>query len=238
VTKAIAIVAHYDDPLIWAGGAIKRTRSLGWDWTVVATCLDEPTRREVFVDWCGSLDVRPVALSFRDHPDGGPFSRNDRETMRNAVLKAFDESGPDWIFAHSLDAEGEYGPHPNHAEAARIVATLCEEGVVEPRQVARFLYRRMHGEADLPAVAGLAASHYLQLDYDEMRWKVDWCKKAQELELRDPALAGRTWLERLIWPCPNPEAFVGEGLRLPSPFLEAPRGKRPRAGLRRQGPEE
>jgi len=31
VTKAIAVVAHYDDAVIWAGGTIKRTLSLGGD---------------------------------------------------------------------------------------------------------------------------------------------------------------------------------------------------------------
>lgn len=222
--SAIAITAHYDDALIWAGGAIKRTLSLGWEWTAIAFCAGESNRREYFEDWCRSLDIRAVALSFQDHPDGPAFSRNDPKALREAVLRELRTSSFEWAFTHSLDPEGEYGFHPNHAEAALTVVSLCDDGCLHVQQMARFAYRRIGGEEALPSVASPAASCFLQLDYEELRWKADWCRKAQAIELRDPALGGRTWLEALSWPCPNPEAFTGEGLRLPRPFAARPGG--------------
>ena len=219
VTNAIAVVAHYDDAVIWAGGTIKRTLSLGWDWTIVTTCAAEQSRRDYFVRWCESLGVRPVALLFKDHPDGGPFSQNDREVLCDAIRGAVRSAAPDWLFTHSLDGDGEYGPHPNHTEAAEALASLAGEGVFRVSQVAHFAYRRAYGLPELATVAGVEASHYLQLDYDELRWKAEWCEAANGVEMRDPALGADTWLKRLAWPCPNPEAFAGNGLKLPSPFV-------------------
>jgi len=50
VTRAIAVVAHYDNPVIWMRGATRRTVALGWEWPVAATCLDERHRTEYFAD--------------------------------------------------------------------------------------------------------------------------------------------------------------------------------------------
>jgi LmbE family N-acetylglucosaminyl deacetylase len=219
VTKAIAVGAHYDDAVIWAGGAIKRTLSKGWDWTIVTTCAEEEHRRKYFRQWCESLGVRPVALLFKDHPDGGPFSQNDRDALCDALRRLLRNSAPDWVFTHPLDPEGEYGPHPNHTEAAEALASLAGEGTLGVSQIAHFAYRRLYNLADLATVARVEASHYLQLNYDELRWKAQWCEKANDVESRDPALGANTWLKKLAWPCPNPEAFVGDGLRLPPPFV-------------------
>jgi LmbE family N-acetylglucosaminyl deacetylase len=219
LTKAIAVVAHYDDAVIWAGGAIRRTVSLGWEWTVVCTCAAEEERREYFVRWCESLGARPVALLFVDHPDGGPFSRNAREAVCAAAREVVRRAAPDWVFTHNLDRDGEYGPHPNHTEAAEVVASLAGEGILGVHQIAHFAYRKAFGIADLGPVARSEASHYVQLDYDELRWKAEWCAKANDVEMGDPALGKNTWLRRLGWPCPNPEAFTGTGLRLPAPFV-------------------
>ena len=219
MTEALAVVAHYDDALIWAGGAIARSRRLGWSWTVVALCVGEVERRGVFDGWCRALDVRGIALTFRDHPDGRAFSRNDPKSLRGAILGEIGEASFDWVFTHSPDPEGEYGFHPNHAEAAETVAALCEEGLFDARRVVRFAYRRIRGRADLPTVVAPDASWFVLLDYEELSRKAEWCRRAHAVELHDPALGGRSWLERLAWPCPNPEAFEGEGLRLPAPFI-------------------
>jgi LmbE family N-acetylglucosaminyl deacetylase len=219
VTKAVAVVAHYDDAVIWAGGTIKRTLSLGWDWSIVTTCAEEEHRRKYFTEWCESVDARPVALLFKDHPDGGPFSQNGRRVLCDAIRNAVRSAAPDWVFTHSLDADGEYGRHPNHTEAAEAVASLADEGTLGVSQVAHFAYRRIYGLSDVATAARLEASHYLQLDYEELRWKAEWCETANGVEFRDPALGANTWLKKLAWPCPNPEAFVGNGLRLPSPFV-------------------
>ncbi len=219
MTGAIAVVAHFDDAVIWAGGAIRRTRALGWNWTIVCTCAAEKNRREYFLESCAALGAHGVALGFVDHPDGGPFSRNDRGVLSGAIEGVVAGMSPGWIFTHSLDSEGEYGPHPNHTEAAEAVASLASEGVLKPGQIVHFAYRRLYNVDGISTVAGQGAVSYLQLDYDDLAWKAEWCARARDVELRDPTLGGVSWLEKLGWPCPNPEAFTGVGLRLPTPFV-------------------
>ncbi len=219
MTNAVAIVAHYDDAVIWAGGAIRRTAWAGWNWTIVCTCAGELNRRRYFLESCAALGGRAVALEFADHPDGSPFSRNDRTSLCGAVRMAAEAARPDWVFAHSRGPEGEYGPHPNHIEAAEAAAALVVGGSVRRERVAYFAYSGLYGLSGLPSVAGSGATHYLPLDYDELRWKADWCSRANGVEMSDPSLGGNTWLEKLAWPCPNPEAFMGDRLDLPSTFL-------------------
>jgi LmbE family N-acetylglucosaminyl deacetylase len=218
MTHAVAAIAHFDDAIIWAGGAIRRTRALGWDWTVVCMCAAEPARRTYFLESCAALDVRGVALEFIDHPDQGPFSHNNRDAMAAALRDAVGTGSSDWLFTHNGDGEGEYGPHPNHAEIASVVSDLVEKRLVRPRGVAQFAYRRLYRAPSLSSVARVEATRYLQLDYDGLAWKTDWCARARDVEVHDPTLGGVSWLEKLGWPCPNPEAFVGGGLALPPPF--------------------
>jgi hypothetical protein len=47
------------------------------------------------------------------------------------------------------------------------------------------------------------------LRYSELLLKADWCNKVP-----DPYD-----LEGLGFPCPNPEAFEGDDLKLPKPFV-------------------
>jgi LmbE family N-acetylglucosaminyl deacetylase len=216
VPMGLMVTAHFDDPVIWAGGIVKRTRDVGWDWTVVVFCAAEPQRRACLEAWCESLGAHPVSLRFVDHPDGGPFSRNAQDALRTDLLRVTQRASFDWVLTHSLDPQGEYGPHPNHTEAARIVATMAERGELPRDRIAHFAYRRIYGAAG-PTVAALEAVQVVQLDYEELRWKAEWCAKARDVELRDASLHGRSWLERLSWPCPNPEAFTGQapkGMRL------------------------
>jgi len=215
--RALAITAHYDDALIWAGGAIRQTKALGWTWTVLATCVDEESRRAYFAAWCASVGVRGVALRFVDHPDGKPFSRNNRDGLYDAVADGVGREPFDWVFTHNPDPNAEYGPHPNHNEAARTALRLIDSGASGGR-LARFSYRRLYPSDSSAAVASPDASHTVPLDYGQLQWKAAWCSRAHALEAADVRLNGRSWLERLAWPCPNPEAFLVQGATLPSPF--------------------
>lgn len=218
MSQAAAVVAHFDDAVIWAGGAIRRTRRLGWDWTIVCTCAAEPMRRAYFLASCEALGARGVALEFADHPDGKPFSCNDHRALVEGIRVAAGQEPLDWVFTHNADRHGEYGLHPNHAEAARGVLELVRSGGLTSRGVVEFSYRRLGGAAG-PPVARPSASHILALDYDELAFKADWCARARDVELVDPTLGGVSWLEGLGWPCPNPEAFSIRGAGLPPPFV-------------------
>jgi len=221
--RALAVTAHYDDALLWAGGTIRRTHEMGWDWTVVATCVDDDSRRAYFEAWCASLDIRSVHLPFIDHPDGAPFSQNRSDDMFSAVHAAAADMSFDWLFTHSLSSSAEYGPHPNHAEAARTAVRLIERSFAKTGLVS-FAYRATFRADGVAACASPSASHYVQLAYDQLQWKAAWCARAHEIECRDPTLDGRSWLERLAWPCPNPEAFLGTNIGLPALFRPSTHG--------------
>lgn len=217
MTHALAVVAHFDDAPIWMGTSMRRTRALGWEWTIVCTCAAEESRRRYFLEFCEELGARGIALDFADHPDGAPFSRNPRAAMVARVGAAAGRPA-EWVFTHNSDPAGEYGPHPNHAEAAQTAADLVAACALRPRGVAEFAYRRFLRGVDGPPVPRAEASHILVPDYGELLWKAAWCARARDLEEADPALAGTSWLEGLAWPCPSPEAFAVTGHGLPRPF--------------------
>ncbi|MEW5827204.1 MAG: PIG-L family deacetylase [Candidatus Bipolaricaulota bacterium] len=218
--RGLALVAHFDDAPIWVGGAIWGTLQLGWEWLVVTTSAAEPQRRGYIDAWCASLGVRSVALSFCDHPDGAPFSRNARDELLLCVREAVQGFRPDWVFAHNPDSLGEYGPHPNHLEAAEAARELAHQGLWKADRLALFAYQRASGTA-APPVARSGATHILPLDYPTLQRKAAWCASANDVERADPELGENTWLRHLGWPCPNPEAFSAHDL--PPPFLRRAR---------------
>lgn len=213
-------MAHFDDAIIWMGGATRRTQRAGWEWTLACTCAAEASRRQYFLEWCGEFGARGIVLEFVDHPDGGPFSRNSREALVGAVRAAAGAGSFDWVFTHNLDTEGEYGLHPNHAEASHVVVDLAVKGIIKSA-VVQFAYRKLDAAAGSPVVAPADASHVLPLDYDDLAWKAEWCVRARDVELRNPTLGGVSWLEKLGGPCPNPEAFLAGDVGLPPPFARS-----------------
>jgi LmbE family N-acetylglucosaminyl deacetylase len=210
VTKAIAVVAHDDDALLWAGASIRRTLSMdiGWDWTVVVMCVKDEERRKYLDDWGKALHIRTVGLPFYDYQEGPAFSKNDRAEMCHALLREVRDTEFDWVFTHSLRDDGEYAPHANHKEAALIAA---DPAAIGTGQVASFAYGAIYSSRGLAPVARPDASHYLQLTYEELQWKAEWCARAPSSDKQS--------LRNLGLPCPNPGAFVCAGSGLPSPFV-------------------
>lgn len=213
MTRALAVVAHYDDAVLWMGGAIKRTRHAGWDWTVVAMCVAEAARRQHFEDACVSLGADHTSTDFVDVQSGDPFDKNRRDGMRKALQGIILQSMYDWVFTHSLGKHCEYGYHANHMEVAQVVAELAGDKKIcdGPARVAHFAYEPIYG-GGIATVAVTCANAYLQLEYNELLWKCRWCERAARLDGS---------LRSLAWPCPNPEAFSGEGLSLPGPFVQS-----------------
>lgn len=211
MTSALAVVAHYDDAVLWIGGTIRQTMQNGWDWTVVAMCVTETWRRQYFQESCDSLQVNWASKEFLDIQSGDPFDKNCRDRMRKAVQEIFSQRKYDLVFTHSLAEHCEYGYHANHMEVAQIIREVGDGNTMSDgtSRVVYFAYKPIY-PGGVATVAATDAIAYLQLEYDDLLWKCKWCERALRFDES---------LRCLAWPCPNPEAFSGDGLSLSKPFV-------------------
>jgi hypothetical protein len=209
MTTALAIVAHHDDHLLWMGAIMRVLKE--WKWMAVAMCVELPERRSFFCDFCADVKADGYHFDFRDYQDrknpGGKVLNSQGE-MQRKLLNCVGGRRFDWVFTHSRDAGGEYGGHDNHSEVLEVVTTLARNGqlVADESRVATFSYGYVGARtAATPLIDAEAqkTSHYLQLTYDELAWKLKWCKKIPD----------QGSVRGLGCPCPNPETFKSSGLR-------------------------
>ena len=205
--SGLAVVAHHDDHILWMGGTIQRLQAAGWEWTLIAMCVPEPDKQRYYRDCCEALKVSGHSMDFMDYMGPTVFGRNNRESMRGRLLEVTREKVFDFAFTHWPEEDGEYGKHANHLEVAHVVASLAAEGVlgVGTSNIAYFSYQAIYGGGGRPTVARTDADWYLRLTYDELRRKCTWCANVPDL----------VNLINLGYACPNPEAFSGNGLKLP-----------------------
>lgn len=155
------------------------------------------------------LGVRKsYAFNFQDHPSGGAFLRNNKREMKRRLTKRLDETYH-YAFSHSLQEWNEYSNHPNHEEVGIIASEIAKE---KSWPLIRFCYRPIY-PGRTSTVANQKANSYLQLDYKELRFKLDLIDRFLPGEMDN--------LRGLGYPCPNPEAFEGDGLPAP-PFIKWP----------------
>lgn len=215
ITRAIAITAHHDDALLWIGGTILRTRSLGWMWTVIALCVPDNQKKEYFNNYCNAVRVISASFSYFDYQSGNPFSRNLMSDFQNAITQVSQNTRYDWVFTHSRDPDGEYGSHVNHDEVRKATQSLMNNGALcaGSEHLVFFSYAPIFGGNGRATTAKADADFHLQLTYDELLQKCAWCMAAPD---------AFTNLKNIGFPCPNPESFAGDSVRLPVPFI--PRG--------------
>jgi hypothetical protein len=214
--SALAVVAHHDDHILWMGGAIQRTRMIGWDWTLIAMCV--PAAHDHYFRNCSAaLGFPGNPMGFRDRQGGAAYELNRRDEMEKQLRAAIEGKTFDWVFTHSRYAHGEYGAsHANHNEVREIVTSMVAAGDLGrgPQTLAYFAYDIIYGGGGLATVAKkdplYPARFFMQLTYPELVFKSQWCQMAPDVA---------TSLASLGFPCPNPEGFEGDGLMLPSPFI-------------------
>jgi len=212
MVHALVMTAHHDDAVLWMGGAIQRTLTMGWHWTVLALCVPEPARRTYFNAYCTSLGVDHATWQFRDYQGPQPFTENSKQQMEQAILEHCGTTQYDWVFTHSKDDDCEYGSQANHIEIRDVTKSLvgCGSLTASASRLVHFSYRPEFGFNGRATVARLDADFHLQLTYNELLQKCAWCMSAPD---------AHTNLNNLGNPCPNPESFSGAGIQLPQPFI-------------------
>ena len=211
--NALVVVAHDDDAVLWMGGTIHHLKH--WNWHAISMCNQgNDERKRDFEETCNKLSVRADTLDFLDYQDSKAApGRNSIAQMKESLLGVVGTMVYDYVFTHSRDPNGEYSYHANHHEVCEVVRSLVSESqLVENRsRIAHFCYCPIY-ESGCATVAGQDADYYFQLTYSDLAFKVEL--------IRSYTAAIVNNLERdLGAPCPNPEAFEGDGLGLPSPFI-------------------
>jgi hypothetical protein len=214
--NALVVVAHDDDAVLWMGGTIYHLKD--WDWHIISLCNQgDSARKDYFRETCEELGAKSEALDFYDYQqEKRAPKKNSVIEMKQSLLRILGDKRYDYVFTHSRDPNGEYGYHANHREVCEVMSSLVSAGsLVDSRsRLAYFSYYPIYGVSGLPTVARKDADYYFKLYYADLAFKVAL------IERHIPAIVGN--LEQdLGAPCPNPEAYEGDDLKLPVPFLKS-----------------
>lgn len=179
--KALVVVAHPDDHVLWAGGTILKMKQ--WEWHVLSLCNshydDFDPKDRTFRVTCKELGVRKFdAKKFNDHQK--EVSNEQILKFQNEIL-GFADREYDLVFTHSNRKTGEYGFHANHKEVCDSVDRLIDKEQIKVKALFCFCYKS--GGANKPVIADLSNADYkVNLTTEEKQKKkelkqiFDWAK--------------------------------------------------------------
>ncbi|MDH3196677.1 MAG: PIG-L family deacetylase [Candidatus Krumholzibacteria bacterium] len=132
--SAAVIVAHPDDEVLWAGGAILSRPA--WEWTIVTLCRrDDPDRAPRFRRVLERLGAGGAMDDLDDGPDQTPL---DERAVEESVQALVGDRRWDVVFTHS--PFGEYTRHRRHEEVSRAVTALWTSGALRADELRLFAY--------------------------------------------------------------------------------------------------
>jgi len=162
--KALVLVAHPDDEVIWMGGTIMRYDDV--EWTVVSLCRNGDKDREPkFRRVCDKLGVRGVMDDVED--DDKMSLEESVAIFKKAILKNTKNKLFDICFTHNKN--GEYG-HARHKGVYLAVKELIGAGIFPVKEVFYFDYKKLDRKI-LPMVPESNCSHILELTHKEYAQK-------------------------------------------------------------------
>jgi len=213
--KAIVIIAHPDDEVIWMGGYILRHKN--YRWHVIAVCYgDNANRAYAFTKSCNKLGIYTHKIF--NYPDNHvQINENSLKADLSRVVNQWQEldGNFNYIFTHNKD-NGEYG-HEVHKRVGQVVFTNKNEVFANEAKLFQFNYgteypqdktkvevsdyeRYKEGRMEVAPNAVSTSSKYLFLRHDELRLKLDILSSIYTAQRAD--------FKNLSWPCPNPESFI------------------------------
>jgi len=186
--KALVIVAHPDDEIIWMGGLLIRNAVLNknWEMTIISLCRrDDKDRAPKFAKVCEFFNARGFMSDLEDEKLNSVFSDEIKKRIMEFAGKKYD-----YIFTHGEN--GEYG-HIRHKEVHKAVCEIVEKKLIFTEKLFFFAYLK-NGE---DCYADKNANKFIKLKKVELIMK-------QELITNIYGFQKNSFEERN---CRNSEAF-------------------------------
>jgi LmbE family N-acetylglucosaminyl deacetylase len=164
-SKALCLVAHPDDEVIWMGGTIMRNPNL--DWTVFSLCRGSDADREPkFRRVAAELNVKGIIEDFND--EDTLSLEESIPGIKELILKIVNGQEFDYFFTHGEN--GEYG-HIRHIGTHMAVKELINEGKINAKEIFFFNYKKINRKI-LPVVPADDSDYILELkpkEYEKKR---------------------------------------------------------------------
>lgn len=134
-SKSVAIiVAHPDDEILWAGGAILTHPY--WNCFIVGLCRrNDKDRATKFHQVLKILNATGNMGDLDDEPEQKPLNEDEVEL---AILDLLPQKHFDLIITHN--PHGEYTKHLRHEETSKAVISLWHKGKISTNQLWVFAY--------------------------------------------------------------------------------------------------
>jgi len=160
--KAIAIVAHPDDEIIFMGGAIMKNPQI--DWMVFSLCrASDKDREPKFWRVCKRNRVKGIIADLED--EDKMSVKQSLPIIEKLIKDNLKSKRYDYIFTHG--ANGEYG-HKRHVGVHQSVKKLIKNKFLKPEAVFYFNYKRT-GRKKIEAKSGTNCQ--LRLSKKELQTK-------------------------------------------------------------------
>jgi LmbE family N-acetylglucosaminyl deacetylase len=132
--RAAVIVAHPDDEILWAGGAILACPD--WDWFLLTLCRrDDPDRAPRFAEIQRILQANGEMADLDDGPEQAPLPPH---LVEQTIFASLPPRRFDRVFTHG--PAGEYTRHRRHEEVCRAVVALWQADKLTADQLCMFAY--------------------------------------------------------------------------------------------------
>ena len=141
--RVAVLVAHPDDEALWAGGLLL-SRPPGSLFIVSLCRKRDPDRAPRFRQSLTCLGAQGAMGDLDDGPEQTPLTE---DAVQSAIKALLPRVPYDLLLTHG--PEGEYTWHRRHAEVARAVRALIDQGAVTTSRFWQFAYEDQNG-AGLP----------------------------------------------------------------------------------------
>lgn len=141
--KALVIVAHPDDHVLWMGGTILRFKD--WEWHILSLCNSHndnfQPKLESFQKSCEELNIKRYrAQGMRDYQQRELMEIEQPLKVQKEIL-SFADKEYDLFFTHSISVNCEYGYHANHIEVRESLNKLLDEQILKVKAFFYFCYK-------------------------------------------------------------------------------------------------